>query len=121
RDRIIDLFKGKSAPFEKLWVWKNVAVFDDLKWNGAHFALDVAVEPESYSFVFFDRNDDEGVNGQVKAKAVLQKMGSLNEYRIGQCKRFNKGFEFPSRENDLIDHIKTFKSKLADIVAAVKR
>lgn len=110
-ERIIDTFRSDLAPFKKISNYNNYdAYFTNLMWNDAHLGLDIVVEPESYSFQFWDRNDPEGAKSQ--AKAMLQKMGCLGEYTSKQGK-FTREFGFPSQEADLIQHIRDFKEKLA--------
>src|ERR1017187_4764042 len=63
-ERIIDTFKNNLAPFEKLDNYHDYDVaFMNLFWNDAHLGLDIGVEPESYSFQFWDKNDREGAKG----------------------------------------------------------
>ncbi len=114
-ERIIDKFKSDLAPFHSIDNSKDDdAYFTGLIWKNAHLGVDIAVEQESYSFQFWDRNDREGMKGQ--AKAMLQKMGCLDEYTPNNGS-FSKKFAFPSQEEDLIKHITAFKKKLDGVMA----
>jgi hypothetical protein len=109
-ERIIDTFKSDLHPFQRIQNYHNDdAYFTGLLWEDAHLGIDIWVEAESYSFQFWERPDSKVANGQ--AKAMLQKMGCLNEYHFSEGK-FTKKFAFPSQEEDLIQHIRGFKEKL---------
>ncbi len=113
-EKIIDKFKNNLAPFGQINNYKDYdAYFTNLIWKDAHLGLDICVYPELYSLEFWDRNDREGTKRQ--AKAMLQKMGCLDEYTYKDG-LFIKEFAFPSQEEDLIEHITAFKKKLSEIV-----
>jgi hypothetical protein len=112
-EKIIDKFKSDLAPFRSIANYKDYdAYFTGVIWKDAHLGLDILVGPELYSFQFWDRNDREGAKGQ--AKAILQKMGCLDEYN---CRDglFIKEFAFPSQEENLTEHITAFKKKLGEV------
>ena len=53
---------------------------------------------------------------------MLQEMRHLPDYTFNVSQRkfiFNKKFEFPSEEEDLIKHIKDFKEKLDKAIKSV--
>ncbi|HXP59786.1 MAG TPA: hypothetical protein VN829_04795, partial [Dongiaceae bacterium] len=109
-ERIIDSFKGDLTPFQNIGNYKDYDVyFMNPSGKGAHFGLDIWVEPESYSFEFWDRKDPEAAKGQ--AEAMLKRIGCLEQY-TPKGRGFHKDFAFPSQEGDLIKHISTFKRKL---------
>jgi hypothetical protein len=113
-EKIIDKFKNNLTPFGQINNYKDYdAYFTNLIWKDAHLGLDICVYPESYSLEFWDRNDREGTKRQ--AKAMLQKMGCLDDYTYKDG-LFIKEFAFPSQEEDLIEHITAFKKKLSEIV-----
>jgi hypothetical protein len=113
-EKIIDKFGSDLSPFSQINNYKDFdAYFTGLMWKGAHLGLDICVYPESYLFEFWDRNDREGAKGQ--ARAILQKMGCLNEYTLNEG-LFTKKFVFPSQEEDLIQHITAFKNKLREAI-----
>jgi len=113
-EKIIDKFKNDLAPFRSINNYKDCdAYFTGLNWKAAHLALDIMVEPESYRFQFWDRNDREGLKGQ--AKAILNKMGCFDEYTPIDG-MYCKDFAFPSQEEDLIKHITAFKKQLGKVV-----
>ncbi len=115
-ERVIDKFRSDLTPFQKIANYTNSdAYFTNLFWNDAHLGLDIVVEPESYLFMFWDRNDPEGAKGQ--AKAMLKKMGCLDEY-APDGGRFYQRFAFPSQEDDLIKHITDFKMDLTKVVSS---
>jgi hypothetical protein len=108
------------VPFDEIDIWKDrVAYF---VWNdpSPSWSLDIVVEPTSYSFEFWNRKDPKGTKGL--AKAMLQKMGCLNEHTFGSG-RFTKknNFAFPSQEEKLFDHISTFKKKLESVVGGLNQ
>jgi hypothetical protein len=111
--RIIDKFKSDADPFHRLMPYQNGALFQNLIFGEADFEMSVWVEDDVYWFFFLDRNDREGSKG--RAKAMLQKMGCLDEYTYKDG-HFGKGFQFPSQDNDLIEHIRAFKEKLGKVV-----
>jgi hypothetical protein len=118
-EKIRDRFKSDLAPFHKISNYEDAdAYFTDCIWNDAHFGIDIWVYPESYTFWFWDRNDEEGAKGH--ARTVLQKMGCLSEY-VYTCKDgrfvFAKEFEFPSEEETIIEHITAFKKSLGSALA----
>lgn len=115
-EKIIDKFKSDVAPFRSIANYKDCdAYFTGLIWKNAHLGLDIGVEPESYSFQFWDRNDREGIKGQ--ATAILEKMGCLDDYTPNpNSGMLCKEFAFPSQEEDLIQHITTFKKKLGEVL-----
>ena len=113
-EKIIDKFKSDLAPFGQINNYQDCdAYFINLIWKDAHLGLDICVYPESYSFQFWDRNDKEGTKGH--AKAILHKMGCLEEY-TPKAGEFCKEFAFPSQEEALIKHITAFKKKLGEVV-----
>ena len=113
-EKIIDKFKSDLTPFRSIANYKDCdAYFTGLIWKNAHLGLDIGVEPESYSFQFWDRNDREGVKGQ--AKAILKTMGCLDDY-TSKDGMLCKEFAFPSQEEDLIQHITAFKKKLGGVL-----
>ena len=115
--RIIDRFKNDLAPFHRISNWKDAdAYFTDCFWREAHLGIDVIVEPESYVFQFWDRNDDNGQG--VHAEEILQRMGNLAHY-VRDDGKFSKTFAFPSEEEELINHIVDFKRQLSTIVNEV--
>jgi hypothetical protein len=109
-ERLIEYFKNDPSPFQQIRIYLNVdAYFTGLLWNDAHLGLDITVEPKSYKFEFWDRNDREGTKR--RANEILDKMGSVNDYtRSGGS--FVKMFSFPSEEQELIRHVSEFKNKL---------
>ena len=114
-EMIIERFKNDLAPFRYVNNWKDFDVyFTDLSWKDAHLGIDIIVEPEWYTFQFWERPDSKVKNGQ--AKAILRKMGCLDEYTL-TGDRFCKIFAFPSEEEDLIKHITDFKKKLGEVVS----
>ena len=114
-EKIIDTFKSDLAPFRSIANYKDCdAYFTGLIWKNAHLGLDIGVEPESYSFQFWDRNDREGTKGQ--AKAILKTMGCLDDY-TSKDGMLCKEFAFPSQEEDLIQHITAFKKKLSGVLS----
>ena len=117
-ERIIDHFKHDLAPYTKVANWHDDdAYFTGVLWEGAHLGIDVAVREESYSFGFWDRNDDAGTKG--KARVMLQKMNCLDDY-VYSDGHFRKSFAFPSEERALFDHIAQFKNRLANALAAME-
>jgi len=113
-EKIIDKFKSDLAPSRFIANYKDAdACFTGLIWKGADLGLDIMVQPESYSFQFWDRNDGEGMKGQVKA--ILKKRGCSDEYTPIEG-RFCKDFAFPSQEENLVKHITAFKKKLGEVV-----
>jgi hypothetical protein len=114
-ERIIDHFKGDLAPFTKVANWHDDdAYFTGVFWEGAHLGIDVGVLEESYSFLFWDREDDIAKNG--RAEAMLQKMNCLQDYQFSDG-GFRKTFAFPADEKALYDHIRAFKKALATALA----
>jgi len=116
-EKVIERFNGNPAPFTRVANWKNIdAYFTGVTWEGAHLGIDIDVSEASYSFRFWDRNDDEGVKG--KARAMLQKMGVVAEYSFieGACQ---KTFAFPSGEAALYSHIECFKVRLCTALAEI--
>jgi PD-(D/E)XK nuclease superfamily len=113
-ENIIDTFKSDLSPFRQINNWKDSdAYFMGVIWKDAHLGIDINVEPELYLFQFWDREDRPGTKGH--AKAILEKMGCLNEYTFKDGSFFKK-FAFPSQEDDLIKHITVFKNKLAEVI-----
>jgi hypothetical protein len=94
--------------------YQNGALFQNLIWGVGDLEMSVWAEEKSYLIVFVDRNDREGAKGQ--AKAMLHKMGCLDEY-FSKDGGFRKMFAFPSQGEDLITHISDFKKKLAEVVS----
>ena len=90
------------------------AYFTGLHWGGGLLGVDIGLEPDSYVFQFCDRTDKNGAKGL--AKQILERMGCVHDYqyRNGQ---FIKPFQFPAGQNELIEHIKTFKTKLSKVAA----
>jgi hypothetical protein len=121
-ERIFDKFKTDQTPFTKIAVaGNNDTYFEGCIWNGANFGLDIGVEPESYFFQFWDKEDRPGANG--KAKAMLNKMGCLNNYDPLPPPNegvFCKSFIFPSEEESLITHIMDFKKNLSAHFQAIE-
>jgi hypothetical protein len=115
-ERIIDKFKDVGlTPFKHIGNCGNYdAYFDGLLWKDANLGLDIGVEPKSYSFVFWDKNDPEGAKG--RAKTILEKMECLPEYNFNGKFTRKTGFEFPSQEDDLIQHITVFKKNLDEAI-----
>lgn len=115
-ERIIDHFKSDLTPFTKVANWHdNDAYFTGVFWEGAHLGVDVNVLEESYSFSFWDREDDTAKND--RAKTMLQKMNCLCDYQYSNG-GFRKTFAFPADEKALYDHITIFKKTLAATLAA---
>lgn len=115
-EKIIDTFKSDLNPFDNVANWKDHnAYFTGCHWNGAHLGIDVGVEPDGYRFVFWDRDDDEGTKG--RARSMLSLMNVLSEYKA-EGGEFVKRFAFPSQEKELFDHIREFKARLAETLAA---
>ena len=119
---IFDKFKDDSTPFDKIRITagRDDAYFEGRIWKDANLGLDIVVGQKSYSFRFWDKEDDsKGSKGH--AKALLQKMDCLNDYTPYAAPNtgwFCKEFAFPSEEKDLIKHITDFKKKLAETVAS---
>lgn len=114
--RIIDIFRSNPAPFKNLKRSDNGALFYNPSFGGAGLEMAVWALPwnpgEKYVYLFemYDKKDTTGVD----VGAMLKKMGCLDEYspfNDGHF-RFNKEFEFPSQEKDLIRHITDFKEQL---------
>ncbi|HZQ47967.1 MAG TPA: PD-(D/E)XK nuclease family protein [Verrucomicrobiae bacterium] len=113
-ERIIDRFKGDLLPFRKIANYQDYdAYFTGLPWKDADFGIDIVVEPELYSFQFWDRIDRDGLKGH--AKTMLKEMGQLSDYTC-EGGQFKKAFGFPSGEQALIEHISAFKKKLGERV-----
>ena len=111
-ERIIDKFKSDPDPFHKLFVYQNGAIFQNAVFGEASLDVGIWVEEEIYWFLFTDKNDPEGVKG--RPKAMLQKMGCLDDYTLKKGGQFWKGFEFPSQDEVLFKHIADFKKKLKE-------
>ncbi len=114
-ERIIEKFRNDLAPFNTIKNYLNCdAYFFGLHWQKAHLGIDIGVEPESYAFQFWDREDRGGANGH--AKAILEQMGCLTEYSVLEGGMFTRVFPFPSQDQELLDHITAFKRRLREIV-----
>ena len=115
--RIIDTFKHDLAPFHNIYSWKDetYACFEGLYCGKAHFGIDIIVEPQSYAFQFFVKDDKK--RGKELAKSMLTKAKCLDEY-VCSNDRFIKKFVFPSQEEELFKYIKSFKRKLAEVTSA---
>ena len=96
--------------------WKDeYACFTNLYRGKAHFGIDLLVEPDSYVFQFFERDDKR--HAKDLAESMLRKMKCLNDY-VCIKDRFIKKFTFPSQENELVKHIQAFNKKLAEVISA---
>jgi len=114
-EKIIDTFQNDLAPFTRIGNWKDVdAYFTNPVWLEPHLGIDIGVEPESYSFLFWDRNDRPGVKGF--ARAALEEMGCLGDYQPTDL-GFGKTFAFPSEEEALYSHVRNFKMELSRVMA----
>ena len=113
-ERVIQVFKSDLVPFSRIDNYKNAdAYFTGLLIGDAHFGVDIQVEAEVSKFLFWDRKDSKGKNGE--AKKILTKMGVLDQYRF-EDGWFLKDFKFPAEEDALYAHIREFKRILASVV-----
>lgn len=113
-ERIIDEFKSDLHPFHKIANWaNNDAYFTNCFWGDAHLGIDVGVEPDSYTFSFWDRNDEDGKKKH--AQSALEKMKCIDQYRA-EGGEFKKVFAFPAEENELYQHIRSFKTRLSKVM-----
>jgi hypothetical protein len=117
-ERLIDEFRNDLAPFRKISNWNNDdAYFTGLLWNGAHLGLDIVAKPEAYACQFWDREDRECTKG--RAQMILERMGCLGEY-TRNSQGFFKEFAFPSQEAELIQYVRAFKNKLAQVISEMQ-
>ena len=118
-ERIVDKFRGDSAPFQRLEHFENGALFNHAQVGSADFSMRIWL-PFSGPYIgfymceFFDLKDDKSPNGQ--AKAMLEKMGLFSEYKFEKGKYYKNIFAFPLQEENLITHIKEFKAKLNEAI-----
>ena len=118
---IHDEFKNCREPFNELGITdqKNDVYFKNTDKHGS-FGIDVGIEPDGYSFQFWNLNDRPDVKGE--AKALLGKTDRLENYKILSTKTsdtndagvFYRRFEF-REEKALFEHIRAFKQKLANV------
>lgn len=99
---------------EETYVWFA------LKWNNADLHLNIEVEADSYSFIFWDCTTyPKGVEN--KAGEIFDKMGCFSEYKLDDGGRFYRKFAFPSQQGVLIEHIKAFKNKLDETIKSLPK
>ena len=115
-ERLMDTLRNDLTPFVYINNYQDsVAYLHGLRWNEAHFGLDVFVHQKSYTLTFWDRDDREGKGQKGHARTVLQKMGCLDDFTCNDGNfRSKRSFAFPSGESDLLEYIAAFKKKLGE-------
>lgn len=110
-EKIIDHFKSNPSPFNNLFVWNNfVAVFADYLNGGHNWSIDVRVFDTEYHFEFWDRNSNDSSG----AKDLTNYMGLYDDSFSVTGQRIKRVFKFPQQENELIEYITEFKTKLLE-------
>ena len=112
-ERIIEKFQSDFEPFSKIENYQGIVRFLGMLRGNAHIGIEIHCEPEHPKrslFGFWDRNDGDGKEG--KAREILKKMDVLEEYQV-KGGWFFKYFEFPEKEEALLQYIHLFKQKLA--------
>lgn len=109
-ERIKAFFETSPAPFNNIVVWQNwVVSFNNCNTDDkAHWSIDIGVHSDEYRFEFWNRNA-ENTNG---AKALLERMGVLDNSFYEAGLRMKKQFRFPGQEQEMLDYTVAFKQKL---------
>jgi hypothetical protein len=120
--KIHDDFKSDRAPFKDIGITsqKNDVYFKRTDKHGP-YGIDIGIEPDGYSFQFWNLDDRAGVKGE--AKALLEKVDCFDKYKMlstktsceGDAGVFFRRFEFPSEEEALFEHLKAFMQKLSTV------
>lgn len=110
RDKIIDHFRFKALPFEKIGDWHNYAVFNDYHVGESNFSIDVIVTESLYQVQFFDRNyiNLTEVNGKENPVNSLLKDIKYFDQFFPVARRMEVQFTFPAQENELYSFLTGF-------------
>lgn len=113
-ERIIDIFNGRTEPFNKgINRWNNIAYMED---SITHLVIDIGVHEQKYIVEFFNRKYVNGESSDNTALPILQALGMEDQFKVYN-KRFKIRFRFPEEEQQLYTFIQDFQKKLVQVLS----